>query len=48
MLDAIHEMFKDIDGLDELLDRDSLVFNFLDIENLGMEDTLYILSLIHI
>ncbi|NLY45350.1 MAG: hypothetical protein GX053_05105, partial [Tissierella sp.] len=31
-----------IDGLDELLDRDSLVFNFLDIENLGMEDTLYI------
>ena len=24
MLDAIHEMFKDIDGLDELLDRDSL------------------------
>ena len=42
MLDAIHEMFKDIDGLDELLDRDSLVFNFLDIENLGMEDTLYI------
>ena len=42
MLDAIYEMFKDIDGLDELLDRDSLVFNFLDIENLGMEDTLYI------
>ncbi len=42
MLDAIHDMFKDIDGLDELLDRDPLVFNFLDIENLGMEDTLYI------
>ncbi|MBU5257237.1 GmrSD restriction endonuclease domain-containing protein [Tissierella praeacuta] len=42
MLDAIYEMFKDIDDLDQLLDKEPLVFNFLDIENLGMEDTLYI------
>ena len=45
MLDAIKETFSDVDNLDKKLSDDStvpLTFKFLEMNNLGMEDSLYI------
>lgn len=45
MLDDIKKSFSDIDNLTELLSNDNsepVVFKFLDMESLGMEDSLYI------
>ncbi|AIQ62433.1 hypothetical protein PSTEL_04240 [Paenibacillus stellifer] len=45
MLDKIKETFEDVENLDQLLtDQESepIAFKFLDIDDLGMEDSLYI------
>jgi hypothetical protein len=41
MIDAVHEYFKDFDNLSDKLDS-CVSFFFLDIDNLGMEDSLYV------
>ncbi len=45
MLDNIREAFEDVENLDQILTNqkfEPIVFKFLDIDDLGMEDSLYI------